>query len=159
MKIIYFDCPTGIAGNMILGALIDAGLSEKHLKKELKKLALDGYQLKVSRRKSNSLVATYVKVNTKEQHHHRRLPDILKLIDKSKLEKEIKENSKAIFKRLANAEAKAHGTSINKVHFHEVGAVDAIVDIVGACIGFYALDIEEIYCSPLNVGEGTIEHA
>ncbi|MBU0573810.1 MAG: nickel pincer cofactor biosynthesis protein LarC [Candidatus Margulisbacteria bacterium] len=158
MKIIYFDCPTGIAGNMILGALIDAGLSEKHLKKELKKLALDGYQLKVSRQKSNGLSASFVEVKTKEQHHHRRLPDILKLIDKSKLDQEIKDNAKAIFKRLAQAEARVHGTSVNKVHFHEVGAVDAIVDIVGACIGFYALDIEEIYCSPLNVGKGTIEH-
>ena len=158
MRIAYFDCPTGIAGNMILGALIDAGLDKAFLKKELNSLHLTPYTLQLTKTRKGDVSASYFKVVTSKNDHHRGLKDILRIINKSKLSKAVKSLSSRIFKRLAAAEAKVHGVSINKVHFHEVGAIDAIIDIVGTCIGLEKLGIEKVYCSPLPNGKGTIRH-
>jgi pyridinium-3,5-bisthiocarboxylic acid mononucleotide nickel chelatase len=165
MKTAYFDCPTGLAGNMILGALIDAGLDINHLKKELGKLQITSnksqtnFKLQITKTKQNKIQATYLNVKTTKKEPSRNLSDILKIIKKSRLSKNVKKLSTQIFKRLAAAEAKVHGVAINKIHFHEVGAIDAIVDIVGTVIGLEKLGIEQIYCSPLPHGQGKIKHA
>lgn len=159
MKIAYFDCPSGISGNMILGALIDAGLDPVYLRKELSGLRLTAYSLRLKKIKKLGIAGTHLDVKVKEQQRHRGLKDIHSIIKKSKLSRTVKKLSSAIFRRLAEAEAKVHGIPVNKVHFHEVGAVDAIIDIVGACSGIEKLGIEKIYCSPLPSGKGKIVHA
>lgn len=159
MKTAYFDCSSGIAGNMILGALLDVGLDHNYLKKELKKLRVTGYALRVTRVKRGQLSGTLLDVELKKKDKHHNLKDILAIIHKSKLSKEVKILSSRIFKRLAAAEAKVHRVTINKIHFHEVGAVDAIVDIVGACIALEKLGIEKVYASPIPHGKGSIKHA
>ncbi len=159
MKIAYFDCSSGIAGNMVLGALVDAGLDADQLKNELRKLQISNYKFRISKVKRGLIRATYVDVKVKEEKHNRHLKDILAIIKKSRLSKNVKKLSSKIFKRLAEAEAKVHGVPIHKNHFHEVGAVDAIVDIVGTAIGLEKLGIEKVFCSPLPVGKGKIKHA
>ncbi len=159
MKIAYFDCSSGIAGNMVLGALLDAGLDAAYLKKELKKLEITNWKLEIRSVRRGAVRCTHLEVKTKPQHQNRHLKDILKIINKSKLSKEVKRLSSRIFKRLARAEAKVHGESVNQVHFHEVGAVDAIIDIVGTAIGLKKLGVEKVYCSPLATGKGKIKCA
>lgn len=159
MRIAYFDAPTGLAGNMILGALLDAGLAPAYLTRELRKLRITNYALRITKTKKHHLAGTYLEVISKNENKNRNLKDILIIIKKSKLSRDVKELSSRIFRRLAEAEAEVHGTTINQVHFHEVGAIDAIVDIVGACIGLEKLGIEKIYCSPLPSGRGRIVHA
>ena len=129
MKIAYFDCSSGIAGNMVLAALIEAGVAPSYLKKELKKLGIPHYALRVTKTKRGLISGTYVDVKFGQEKHRRNLKDIIVIIKNSKLSKDVKQLSSRIFKRLANAEAKVHRIPINKVHFHEVGAVDAIIDI------------------------------
>ncbi|MFA6170473.1 MAG: nickel pincer cofactor biosynthesis protein LarC [Candidatus Margulisiibacteriota bacterium] len=158
MKIAYFDCSSGLAGNMVQGALLDAGLDFNSLIKELKKLTLKAYSLKLKAIKKHHINGAYFEVINNEQHH-RSLADILRLINKSKLSKTVKALSVKIFCRLAGAEAKVHGVPINKIHFHEVGAVDAIIDIVGTAIAIEKLGIEAIYASPIPHGHGFIKHA
>jgi hypothetical protein len=153
MKIAYFDCQSGISGNMILGALLNAGFPLSYLKTELKKLLVSRYSLLVTNKKTS----TYFNVKTKEEKHPRCLKDIIRIIKQSKLSSKIKKKSIQIFENLAEAESIVHGIPINKVHFHEIGAVDAIIDIVGAVIGLEYLGIEEIYSSPINTGSGKVK--
>ena len=155
MKIAYFDCSSGAAGNMILGALLDAGVSTASLEKELKKLVIRNWQL-VIRKKKNSL---YVEVDFKKQKQHRNLREIVKILNQSVLSEKVKKLSIKIFKRLAEAEAKVHCESIHKVHFHEVGAIDAIIDIVGTAICLEKLGIEQVFASPIPFGSGKIKCA
>jgi pyridinium-3,5-bisthiocarboxylic acid mononucleotide nickel chelatase len=159
MKQAYFDCFSGISGDMTLGALLDAGLPINHLRTELQSLDVPGWELTAEKVWKNGMAATYAKVRTQDTQTHRSLSTILQIIEKSKLSAAVKQQSSAIFKRLGEAEATVHDVPLEKIHFHEVGAVDAIVDIVGACIGFAALGIESFACSPLNVGGGTAEMA
>ncbi len=159
MKQAYFDCFSGISGDMILGALLDAGLPIEHLRTELQSLEIPGWKLTAEKVWKNGMAATYAKVCTQDTQTHRSLSTILQIIEKSKLSAAVKEQSSAIFKRLGEAEATVHDVPLEKIHFHEVGAVDAIVDIVGACVGFSALGIESFACSPLNVGGGTAKMA
>jgi uncharacterized protein (TIGR00299 family) protein len=165
MKIAYFDCPSGIAGNMIVGALIDAGIEVEYLVKELQKLQTSNfklqnkYQLQITKDKKHGIQGTYFNVIVKNDLPRRTLPEVLAIIRHSQLSKYVKRCSARIFRRLARAEAKVHGVAVNKVHFHDVGAIDAIVDIVGACIGFEKLGIGKICCSPLPHGKGFIHHA
>lgn len=156
-KIAYFDCFSGVSGDMVLGALIDAGLSLNILKKELGKLNLRGYTLESKRESRNSIWGTAIKVRYKEEKSHRFLKDIFLLIDRSKLDKDIKTKTKEIFTNLAKAEAKVHNKSIEEIHFHEVGAIDSIIDIVGSVIGIKSLGIKKIYSSPLHLGTGFVE--
>ncbi|MBI5179961.1 MAG: nickel pincer cofactor biosynthesis protein LarC [Nitrospirae bacterium] len=159
MRTAYFDCFSGISGDMTLSALIDAGLSLKELKLHLSKLPIDNYDITARKVKKNGIATTKVDVIVKGRQRERRLSDIKKIINNSKLDKSIKNNAINIFERLAKAEAKVHKTSINNVHFHEVGAVDAIVDITGAVIGLKILGIENILASAINTGTGYIKSA
>lgn len=153
----YFDCFSGAAGDMILSAMLSAGLPEDHLRSELAKLNVGGYQLEIKPIKKQGFAAVKVDVHINDKPAHRHLHHITKIIDDSSLPDSIKSRSKNIFTRLAEAEAKVHGTTIEKVHFHEVGAIDAIVDVVGACIGVEALGLTRIVCSPIPTGSGTVK--
>jgi uncharacterized protein (TIGR00299 family) protein len=169
-RIAYLDCSSGASGDMLLGALVDLGLSVDALRGELAKLPLKGYRVEAHKVHRAGLHATKVDVVTEESGHghahpdehghhhqpHRGLREILDLIDKSALEPVVKDRSARLFRRLAEAEASVHGTSPEEVHFHEVGAVDSIVDIVGGVIGLTWLHADRVVASPLNVGTGTV---
>src|SRR5258707_4637539 len=159
MKYAYFDCFSGISGDMTLGALLDAGVSVERLRTELKGLNVPGWNLSTEKVWKNGMAATYAKVRTQDTQTHRSLSTILGIIEKSSLAPGVKERAAAIFTKLGEAEAAVHDVPLEKIHFHEVGAVDAIVDIVGACIGFAALGIDSFACSALNVGGGTAKMA
>jgi uncharacterized protein (DUF111 family) len=155
MKLAYFDCFSGISGDMTLGALVDAGCDVEHLRSKLRGLQIPGWELTSEKVWKNGMAATYVKVKTEDQEKHRSLSTILEILQESQLAPQVRECAAAIFTKLGEAEACVHDVPLEKIHFHEVGAVDAIVDIVGACIGFHALGIEKFACSALNVGVGT----
>lgn len=155
MKTAYFDTISGISGDMTLGAFISAGISIDELISELQKLRLKGFELSTHHVTRNGIVAVQIEVVIYEKpHYHRYLKDIETIIDKSDLSLRVKENSKKIFHEVAVAEAKVHNTSIDRVHFHEIGAIDSIVDIVGAAICLEKLDIQVVYSSPVKVGNG-----
>ena len=159
MKVAYFDCRSGISGDMILGALVDVGVELKAISEGLGSLGLKGYELK-SRRVKRGLfggIKVDVVLSPKAHTHSRTFTDIEKLLKRSKLPKVVIEDSLEIFLRIGKAEAKVHRTKIDKVHFHEVGAVDSIVDIVGGVIGMRELGADQVLASPLNTGEGTVQ--
>lgn len=164
MQALYLDCFAGISGNMLLGALLNAGLPEEVLREQLSLLPVDGYHLTTEKVNKNGISAVYVDVKLHahdhhghEHHHHRHLSTIFQIIDDSQLAPKIKDDSKKIFMLLAQAEAKVHGVTIEEIHFHEVGAVDAIIDIVGTVIGLNYFGIEAIYTSKLQVGTGFVK--
>jgi uncharacterized protein (TIGR00299 family) protein len=159
MKYAYFDCFSGISGDMTLGALLDAGVPVEQLRTELHGLNVPGWELAAEKVWKNGMAATYAKVRTQDTQTHRSLGTILGIIEKSTLAPTVKDRAAAIFKKLGEAEAAVHNVPLEKIHFHEVGAVDAIVDIVGACVGLSALGIESFACSALNVGGGTAKMA
>jgi len=159
MKIAYFDCFSGISGDMTVGALLDAGLKIETLEKELKKLGLTGYQLEVNKVVKKGISATKFKVKIKEEGVERRFKDILIILEKSKLDEEIKNETKKIFFNIAQAESKIHHKDIDKIHFHEIGGLDSIIDITSAVIGIKTLGIEEIHSSALPVGKGFVKCA
>jgi len=154
MKIGYFQCFAGISGDMILGSLVHAGLKFEDLKAELNKINISGFQLEKKTVVKNGITGTKIDVITEEEHAHRHLKDILGIIEKSELSATVKEKCSKIFTGLAEAEAKIHNTTKEKIHFHEVGSMDAIVDVVGSVCGLELLGIEKIYASPLHVGSG-----
>jgi uncharacterized protein (TIGR00299 family) protein len=183
MKILYYDCFSGISGDMNLGALLDLGIDEKYLIEELSRLNLRGYEVKVYRDSRKGIEGTKVDVILQEHHHedghshehkesnhshgthmhnheeHRNLKDIEIIIDSSDLSFKVKELSKKIFMKVAEAEAKVHGKPLYEVHFHEVGAVDSIVDIVGAAICINRLNVDKIMSSSIELGGGFVKCA
>ena len=159
MKRAYLDGSAGISGDMFLSALLDAGISAQQLLAELKKIPLGFYELKRTRAVRGGLVGTRLEVKVPAQGSHRHLAEIETLIKGSGLSESVQAKARAIFHRLAEAEGKLHGKPPSEVHFHEVGAVDAIVDIVGASIGLELAGIGELFSSPLNVGGGRVEAA
>jgi hypothetical protein len=159
MKAAYFDCFSGISGDMTLGALIDAGCSLDALRGKLQGLQVLGWGISAEKVWKNGMAATYVKVKTEDNQKHRSLTTVLGILDSSNLDPRVKARASAIFRKLGEAEATVHDVPLEKIHFHEVGAVDAIVDIVGACIGFEELGFEVFACSALNVGGGTAKMA
>ncbi|MBC2400170.1 nickel pincer cofactor biosynthesis protein LarC [Clostridium tetanomorphum] len=168
MRVLYYDCFSGISGDMNLGAMIDLGVDKDYLIKELGKLNLNEYKIEITREERKGINGTKVNVileehhshNHKEtHHHHRNLKDIEQIIYNSKLDFDIKELSVEIFKKVAEAEGKVHGKAIDEVHFHEVGAVDSIVDIVGAAICFKYLKVDKVLASSIEVGKGFINCA
>ena len=154
MRIAYFDPFSGASGDMILGALLDAGLPHPALLAELGKLDLSGYRLRVDRVAQHGLTGTRVVVGLTEEGVTRAWSDIRSLLEASALDAPIKTAALAVFERLAEAEAKVHGVDIETVHFHEVGGVDAIVDVAGACIGLALLGVERVYSGPPRLGSG-----
>ena len=160
MRTLYFDCFAGVSGDMTLGALVAAGADARELKERLALLDLPGYEVEFESVDRSGIGATRAVVRlTKEEKHHRHLSDIEKIIGASRLGDAVKERALKVFGRLAEAEARVHNVPVSKIHFHEVGAVDAIVDVVGACIGFELLGIERFASAALHVGSGTVEMA
>lgn len=157
MKLAYFDCFSGASGDMILGALVDAGLPADALREELAKLNLADYSLDIQKIKKQGFAATKVDVRMTGKPGHRHLKHIVEILDKSSLSDAVRTQARAIFTRLAEAEAAAHNSTIEKVHFHEVGAVDAIVDVVGAVAGLHRLGITRVECSAIPTGHGTVK--
>ena len=157
--IAYVDCFSGISGDMFLGALLDAGLPIEELRGQLALLGIDGYTLAVDKKTCGAIAATTLSVHGDEVHPHRTLGDIRQLITASRLEAPVKETALSIFSLLAEAEAKVHGKPVDSVHFHEVGGIDSIVDIVGAAIGLDALRITQLHCAPLPMPSGWVQCA
>ncbi|MGQ9629931.1 MAG: nickel pincer cofactor biosynthesis protein LarC [bacterium] len=157
MRAIYFDCFSGISGDMTLGAIIDAGLPLEELQKGLSKLRLPEFELRAERVRKKGISGTQFEVVVEERGTHRHLKEILEIIDGSDLSETAKTRSGGMFRRLAEVEAKIHGTTPDRVHFHEVGGVDSIVDIVGAVVALEILGIESAYSSAVATGEGLVE--
>jgi uncharacterized protein (TIGR00299 family) protein len=156
-KICYLDCFSGVSGDMLLGALIHCGVEPEYLTTELEKLGLDGLHITFSAVKTHAITARKVDIHSSSQQQLRTLPVITELLKNSGLEKDILHRAIAVFTRLARAEAKVHGTSMDKVHFHEVGAVDTIVDIVGTLLCVKQLGIARIFCSALPAPRGFVK--
>ncbi|HHT62544.1 MAG: nickel pincer cofactor biosynthesis protein LarC [Bacillota bacterium] len=156
MKTAYFHCDSGISGDMCIGALVHAGADFSSLRQQLSTLPLNNYEISYDTILKNNITAGKFTVKFAEDQPHRNLEDILHIINTANLAPEIKERSKDVFTRLAQAEAKVHGTTPDKIHFHEVGAVDSIIDIVGTVICLSLLKIEKIVSSPLPVGRGFV---
>src|SRR3954471_2974551 len=155
--LLYVDCFSGIAGDMLLGALLDAGLPLSTLEAGLARLDLGGYRLDVQPKQSYGITGTKLDVLVDEAvQPERRLADIVAMLDRSELPTWVRATAEAVFRRLAVAEAKIHGSSVEAVHFHEVGAVDSIVDIVGGLIGIHALGVRQIHASSLPLPGGTV---
>lgn len=159
MKTLYFDCFAGASGNMILGALVALGVDENELVEKLKLLDISGFEIEFSTKDKSGISALHAVVKVPHEHAHRHLRTIEKIINDSRLDEKIKERAIEIFRSLARAEAKVHGIEPEKVHFHEVGAMDAIIDVVGACIGFEILEIEKFACSKIHTGSGFVRMA
>jgi pyridinium-3,5-bisthiocarboxylic acid mononucleotide nickel chelatase len=168
--VLYYDCFSGISGDMNLGALIDIGVPEEYLRSELSKLNLSGYRLETKKDHRRGIYGTLVDVVLDEHHHddahghehhheHRNLHDITHIINSSLLGEKVKLISLKIFQNIAEVEAKIHGTTTDKIHFHEVGAVDSIVDIVGAAICIDYLKPDRIHCSSVELGGGFVKCA
>lgn len=159
-KILYFDIIIGISGDMTLSTLLNLGVPKEIFLEELDKLNLNGeFEIEINEKFENGIKGTNVNVIAKENHVHRNLIDIYDIIEQSSLNDSIKENAKKIFMEVAKAEAKVHGTSIDKIHFHEVGAIDSIVDIVGSCILIDLLCVDKIYATKVPLGSGFVKCA
>ncbi|MBI4726085.1 nickel pincer cofactor biosynthesis protein LarC [candidate division TA06 bacterium] len=156
MKVIYLDCPTGASGNMILAGLIDAGASWKDIERSLRRLPVKGWKVELAKVKRCGLGGLQLEVKPGPQPC-RHLKEIETIIKKAGLSGFVTDNSITIFTRLAEAESKVHRISKQKIHFHEVGAIDAIIDIVGSCLALEELGAKEVYCSPLNLGHGQVK--
>ncbi|MCA1592226.1 MAG: nickel pincer cofactor biosynthesis protein LarC [Acidobacteria bacterium] len=159
MRTLYFDCFAGASGDMMLGALVSAGADARELSAQLSLLDVSGYEVSFDIVDRSGISATHARVRTAHEQHQRHLSDIHKIINDSRLGESVKARAVRIFTRLAEAEARVHNVPVERIHFHEVGALDAIVDVVGACIGFELLRVERFVSSPLHVGSGTVEMA
>ena len=159
VRVGYLDCFSGIAGDMLLGALVDAGLELEALRAEVAKLGIDGLAIDAEPAKRAGLAGTKVRVAAAGDHSHRSLSTIERLIGEADLDPAAKDDSLRVFRRLGEVEARAHGIPVERVHFHEVGALDSIADIVGSCAGLRLLGIERLRCSPINLGSGTVRAA
>ena len=157
MKTLYFDCFAGASGDMILGACIAAGVEPQDLKQGLSLLGVKGYTIEFETVDRSGISATHARVKTAPEHTHRHLSEILKIIYESRLSEPVKDRAAKIFSRLAEAEGHVHNQPVEKIHFHEVGGLDAIIDVVGAAICFDLLGIERFVSSPLHVGSGSVE--
>ena len=157
MRLLYFDCFAGASGDMILGSMVAAGVDPRLLEEQIALLGLRGYKIEFENVDRSGISATQARVQVPHEHGHRHLGDILKIIYDSRLTESVKGRAAKIFSRLAEAEAHVHNVPVEKVHFHEVGALDAIIDVVGAAICFDLLGIDRFVSSPIHVGSGTVE--
>lgn len=158
-KVLYLDCPTGLAGDMLLAALCDCGANEAWLSEQLQRLDLPGWQMESKQVLKNGLAARQIVFHCPQERHHRHLSDITDLIKAAKLPPRATKMACRAFTELAEAEARAHGCPVEKVHFHEVGAMDAILDICGVVLAIENLDVWRVYCSPLPFSVGFVECA
>jgi uncharacterized protein (TIGR00299 family) protein len=158
-KIAFFDCFSGISGNMALGALLDCGLPVESFRAELDKLGLRGYSLEIREVQKSGLRGLFVDIRVEETQPHRHLADIEKIIASSPLPERVRERSLLVFRKLAQAESGAHGEPVENIHFHEVGAVDAILDVVGTAICLEMLGVDKVYASAIHIGAGTVKTA
>ncbi|MFV9567158.1 nickel pincer cofactor biosynthesis protein LarC [Thermoanaerobacter mathranii] len=156
MKVLYFDCFSGISGDMTIASLL-SHVDVEEFKKKVKKIALDNFDIEIGKTQKNSISAKTFKVLYEGEHHHRHMKDVREIIEKSDLEEKVKKMSVDMFEKLAEAEAKVHGKSPEEVHFHEVGAVDSIVDIIGAAILIDMIKPDKIVSSPLPVSSGFVD--
>lgn len=160
MKIAYLDCFSGISGDMFLGAMLDLGLPRKLLKQELEGLSLGSYKIRISAEQRMQITGCRVEVSLSKNRQNRNFAEIKRIITKSHLNQRVKEISINVFQKLAVVESKIHHKKIQQVHFHEVGAIDSIIDIVGTAIGIDYLKLDEVYASPVPLGSGftTCQH-
>lgn len=156
MAIAYFNCSSGVSGDMIVGALVDAGMPFDLLRSQIEKLGLPGVSVRAEPVMRAHLAGVKFSVTYPEETRARHLADTVAIIDQAALAARVKERAVSIFRRLAEAEAKVHNIDVERVHFHEVGAADAIVDIVAACLGLEYFGVSEVYSSSINVGGGTV---
>ncbi|MEE4313806.1 MAG: nickel pincer cofactor biosynthesis protein LarC [Desulfofustis sp.] len=159
MKIAYLDCFSGISGDMLLGALLDCGLDVEQLRGELAGLVLDPWEMQVSRITRQGIGATAVQINAPAVRSLRTLPDICAILEKSRLDPAVARRALQIFTRLAEAEARVHDLPVERVHFHEIGAIDTIIDVVGTVVGLQLLGVNSVHCSPLPLGRGFVSCA
>lgn len=159
MSVLYLDPVGGVSGDMVLALLVDLGVPAEALEADLRQLPLEGWRLDIRREERMGISGTRVEVVCAEEHHHRTWEDIDRLLRESPLPSAVAGLARRIFRRLGEAEAKVHGVSLEKVHFHEVGAMDSIVDIVGAASGLSRLSPDRIVCGPLPLSRGTVETA
>ena len=159
MKTVYIDCIGGVSGDMLLGALVDSGVSQVALKEKLSELNLPGFALDFFKVEKVGISATQAKVKVSDETTERHVPEIIHLIEVSSIASNIKKRSVRIFNRIGHAEAKVHGSSIEKIHLHELGGIDTIVDVVGVLIGFDLLNVDKVICSPLPLARGFIDSA
>jgi uncharacterized protein (TIGR00299 family) protein len=157
LKIAYFDCFSGVSGDMILGALVDAGLEVSELEAELSQLPVRGFRLQAEKTTRCGIPGTKLSVITEEHRTERHLPDINEIIDRSALSDDIKDSSRKIFAELAGVEAAIHQKSVDEVHFHEISGLDSIVDVVGSLVGLKKLGLGAVYASRIHVGTGFVE--
>ncbi len=153
-KTLYLDTFSGISGDMFLGLLLDLGVEADRLEAELAKLPVSGYRLAIRKEKRHGIEGTRCRVDCEETHHHRTWSDIDTMLAESRLEPAAGQLARRFFRRLGEAEARVHGIAIDAVHFHEVGAVDAIVDLVGAAVGLQLLEVGSLRCAPLPLSRG-----
>jgi len=160
-RILYFDCFSGISGDMTIAALLDLGIDHKEFMDELEKINISGYAVEVNNGLKNGISGTdfNVTIDHKHDHHHRNLNDIKKIIHDSELNNKVKNISENIFTVLAEAESKVHNKTVDEIHFHEVGAIDSIVDIIGTAICIDILSPDRILSSPLHLGSGFVKCA
>lgn len=157
-RVLYFDVVNGISGDMTIASLLNLGVPTEMFLEEMEKLNLgDEFNIEIKSKNESGIVGTTVNVVAKEAHAHRHLVDVFEIIDNSTLKDNIKERAKKIFMTIGEAEAKVHGTTIDKIHFHEVGAIDSIIDIVGCSILIDLLNIDKIYASCIPVGSGFVK--
>jgi uncharacterized protein (TIGR00299 family) protein len=159
MKILYYNCPAGICGDMHLGAMVDLGVDPEALLTELRKLPLDGWKIEFHKDQRKGVSGTRCDVHYKHEHHHRTFADIRGIIEQSTLDADVKMDAIAVFRALAEAEGQVHGKPADQIHFHEVGAVDSILDMVGAAVCWKLLGISQIASSPIELGGGTVKCA
>jgi len=159
MRVVYFDCFSGVSGDMALGALLSAGAPEEALREAWRSLPLQGWSYRIEKATVNGIEAVDVSIHSDEEQPPRHLSDVLEIIGQGVASTRAKEWTGEVFRRLAEAEARVHGTTIERVHFHEVGAVDAIADILGVCVLLDALQVEVVECSPLPMSRGFVKTA
>ena len=159
MRIAYLDCSSGVSGDMLLAALLDTGIKVTDLRKLLSKLDISGYTIGVKKVRKGDILASRLTVRTTPRQHFRNYQAIKDIIQKSRISPAVKKVSVKILKKLGQIEAKVHGCRLNEVHFHEIGAVDTIIDIVGTVWALEKLKIGKMYSSPVNVGSGTVKTA
>lgn len=159
MRLAYFDCFSGASGDMILAAAVDAGAPLAEIEAALRRLPVTGWTIAAERVARGAVRATRIQVAVTEAHHHRGLARIREILGAAGLPPGVAAHAEQVFTRLAEAEARVHGVAVDAVHFHEVGAVDAIVDIVGGCLALELLGVDEVACSALNVGAGRVQTA